>query len=163
VHESMSSMVAGNEPGATARAVAAPAGTRLGTVFRALCILTAIANMGGNALLLVAHEPVFRWLGLPVPDDLYTFSSVLGFSFTSGVVALMIALRPAHAVSLLVVAIVGKALFAFTTLAFHVRHRDRQRAAAHPQGAPALLLAQRQRARRHRARAGRPGRQGLPL
>jgi hypothetical protein len=121
VQESMSSMFAWNEPGATARAVAATTGTRVGKVFRALCILTAIANMGGNALLLVAHGPIFRWLGLPIPDDLYTFSSVLGFSFTSGVVALMIALQPAHAVSLLVVAIVGKALFAITTLVFHVR------------------------------------------
>lgn len=121
MHESISSIVAWNEPGAAARDVAATGGTRVAKVFRALCILTAIANMGGNALLLVAHERIFRWLGLPVPDDLYTFTSVLGFSFTSGVVALMIVLRPAHAVPLLVVAIVGKALFALTTLAFHVR------------------------------------------
>ena len=121
MHESLSSLVAWNEPGGAARATAAPGNTPVGKVFRALCVLTAIANMGGNALLLVAHERIFRWLGLPVPDDLYTFTSVLGFSFTSGVVALMIALRPVHAVPLLVVAIVGKALFAVITLAFHVR------------------------------------------
>jgi hypothetical protein len=117
----MPSMVAWNEPNAAARAVAAPGSTRIGALFRVLCVVTAIANMGGNALLLLAHEPIFRWLGLPVPDDLYTFTAVLGFSFTSGVVALMIALRPAHAMPLLVVAIVGKALFALTTVAFHVR------------------------------------------
>lgn len=121
MHESMPSIVAWNEPNAAARAGAALANTRLGKVFRALCILTAIANMGGNALLLVAHEPIFRWLGLPLPGDLYTFTSVLGFSFTSGVVALMIALRPAHAAPLLVVGIVGKGLFALITLGFHVR------------------------------------------
>jgi hypothetical protein len=117
----MPSIVAWNEPNAAARALASPGSTRVGAVFRFLCIVAAIGNMGGNALLLVAHEPIFRWLGLPVPDDLYTFTSVLGFSFTSGVVALMIVLRPAQAAPLLVVAIVGKALFALTTLAFHVR------------------------------------------
>lgn len=121
MHESMPSKVPWNEPNAAARAVAGAGLTRVGAVFRALCLLTAIANMGGNALLLVAHEPVFRWLGLPVPDDLYTFTSVLGFSFTSGVVALMVVLRPAQAVPLLIVGIVGKGLFALTTLAFHVR------------------------------------------
>jgi len=124
VYESLSSPGAWNEPGGAARTTAAPGNTPVGKVFRALCVLTAIANMGGNALLLVAHERIFRWLGLPVPDDLYTFTSVLGFSFTSGVVALMVALRPVHAVPLLIVAIVGKALFALITLAFHVRLPD---------------------------------------
>jgi hypothetical protein len=86
-----------------------------------LCFLTAAANMGGNALLMFAHEPLFRWLGLAQPADLYTFTSVLGFSFTSGVVALLIALRPAQAAPLLIVGMVGKGLFALVTLAFHLR------------------------------------------
>jgi hypothetical protein len=122
VPESKSSVIPGKEPDASgSRAVAAPGAGRAGKIFRILCIITAIANMGGNALLLVAHGPIFRWLGLPIPDDLYTFTSVLGFSFTSGVVALMIVLMPAQAVPLLVVGIVGKGLFAITTLVFHTR------------------------------------------
>lgn len=95
--------------------------SRAGTVLRLLCFLTAAANIGGNAALMFVHEPVFRWLGLPQPADLYTFTAVLGFSFTSGVVALLVALRPAQAVPLLIVGMVGKGLFALVTLAFHLR------------------------------------------
>jgi hypothetical protein len=126
VNETMSSMghghARGNEPDARSfPATVAEGASRAGTVLRALCFLTAAANIGGNALLMFAHEPVFRWLGLPAPADLYTFTSVLGFSFTSGVVALLIALRPAQAVPLLVVGMVGKGLFALVTLAFHLQ------------------------------------------
>ncbi len=87
-----------------------------------LCFLTAAVNMGGNAVLGFAHEPIFAWLGVPPPGDPFLFSAVLGFSFAAGVLALVIALRPAEAAPLLVVGIVSKGLFAVLTLAAHVSH-----------------------------------------
>jgi len=126
VKETMSSPGHGHERGSEPIALPFPTmvasgASRAGTILRLLCFLTAGANMGGNALLMFAHEPLFRWLGLAQPADLYTFTSVLGFSFTSGVVALLIALRPAQAAPLLVVGMVGKGLFALVTMAFHLR------------------------------------------
>ncbi len=96
-----------------------PAG-RAGSILRLLCYLTAAVNMGGNAALFLAHEWVFKLLGVPLPADPHTFLSVLGFSFTSGVLALLVAMRPERGVRLLVVGIVSKGLFALITLSVHV-------------------------------------------
>ena len=75
--------------------------------------------MGGNAALLLWSELIFELLRVPVPADPYLLASVAGLSFTSGLVALLIFLTPAHATSLLVVGIAGKGLFALVTLGFH--------------------------------------------
>lgn len=95
--------------------------SRVGTVLRWLCLLTAVANMGGNAAMMFGYELIYGWLGLPLPADPYALVSVLGFSFTAGLLALMIFLRPAQAIPLLVAGIVGKGLFALVTLLFHAR------------------------------------------
>ncbi|WP_152629742.1 hypothetical protein [Haliangium ochraceum] len=79
-----------------------------------------MANMGGNALLMAFQEPLYELLGLAPPADPYALASVLGFSFTAGALALAIFLRPAHAVPMLVVAMLGKASFALVTLNAHL-------------------------------------------
>ena len=87
-------------------------------VFRYLCLLTALANAGGNAGMLLFYRPILNLFGAPLPKDIYSFAFVCGFSFTVGVLAFMVFLAPEKTVPLLVVGIVGKAIYAFFTFYF---------------------------------------------
>lgn len=86
--------------------------------FRYLCLLTALANGGGNLGLLLFYKPILQLVGAPLPRDLYSFAFVCGFSFTVGVLAFLVFLAPQKAISLLVVGLVGKAIYAFFTFYF---------------------------------------------
>jgi hypothetical protein len=88
-------------------------------VFRYLCLLTAIANAGGNAGMLLFYRPILNFVGAPLPKDLYSFAFVCGFSFTVGVLAFIVFLAPEKTIPLLVVGIVGKALYAFFSFYFY--------------------------------------------
>lgn len=87
-------------------------------VFRYLCLLTALANAGGNVGLLLFYRPIFALLGVPVPKDLFSFAFVCGFSFTVGVLAFMVFLAPEKTTPLLAVGVVGKGIYAFFTFYF---------------------------------------------
>jgi hypothetical protein len=87
-------------------------------VFRALCLLTALANAGGNLLMLFCYRPVLELVGAPPPVDLHSFAFVCGFSFTVGVLAFIVFLDPPRNINLLVVAIVGKGIYAALTAYF---------------------------------------------
>jgi hypothetical protein len=87
-------------------------------VFRYLCLLTALANAGGNVGLLLFYKPIFALFGVPLPKDLYSFAFVCGFSFTVGVLAFIVFLAPEQTIPLLVVGMVGKAVYAFFTFYF---------------------------------------------
>ena len=89
-----------------------------GQVFRYLCLLTAIANAAGNVGLLLFYRPILAMFGVPLPKDLYSFAFVCGFSFTVGVLAFIVFLAPEKSVPLLVVGMVGKAIYAFFTFYF---------------------------------------------
>jgi hypothetical protein len=86
---------------------------------RALCLVTALANAGGNLGLLVVREPLFAFLGVPAPADLYAFTAVSAFSFTIGVLAFVVWRAPERGVPLLVVGAIAKGLYALVTFAFH--------------------------------------------
>jgi hypothetical protein len=88
-------------------------------LFRWLCLLTAIANAGGNLLIFFCYRPVFELLGVPLPVDLHSFAFVCGFSFTVGVLAFMVFCDPQRHLGLLVVAIVGKGIYAALTAYFY--------------------------------------------
>jgi len=90
-------------------------------VFRYLCLLTALANAGGNVGLLLFYRPILNLFGAPLPKDIYSFAFVCGFSFTVGVLAFMVFLMPERNAPLLVVGIVGKAIYAFFTFYFWFR------------------------------------------
>ena len=83
--------------------------------FRYLCLLTAVANAGGNLGMLLFYKPIYNLVGAPLPKDLFSFAFVCGFSFTVGVLAFMVFLAPEKTTPLLVVGIVGKAIYAFFT------------------------------------------------
>ena len=85
-------------------------------IFRWLCLLTALANAGGNAALYLVYEPVFAWLSVPQPADPFAFAATTGFSFTIGVLAFAIYLRPQESISALVGCALAKGLYAFVTL-----------------------------------------------
>lgn len=87
-------------------------------VFRYLCLLTALANAGGNVGLLLFYKPILQLFGVPLPKDMFSFAFVCGFSFTVGVLAFMVFLAPETNAPLLVVGIVGKAIYAFFTFYF---------------------------------------------
>jgi len=87
-------------------------------VFRYLCLLTALANGGGNIGLLLFYKPIFQLFGVPLPKDIFSFAFVCGFSFTVGVLAFIVFLAPQKSAPLLVVGIVGKAIYAFFTFYF---------------------------------------------
>jgi len=89
-------------------------------VYRWLCLLTAAANVMGNILLLLFYRPLFGWLGVPMPQDLASFAFVAGFSFTVGILALLVFLDPEKNASLLIVGIVGKGIYALFTFYFYV-------------------------------------------
>jgi hypothetical protein len=90
-------------------------------VFRYLCLLTALANAGGNLGMLLFYRPILKLFGAPLPIDIANFAFVCGFSFTIGVLAFLVFLAPDKGVPLLVVGIVGKALYAFFTFHFWAR------------------------------------------
>ncbi len=162
-------------------------------LFRGLCLVTAVANAGGNALLLAAHPQLFAWLGVPLPADRFSFTAVSGFSLTVGVLAYLVYRDSEGNRALLVVGAVGKGIYALVTFVFwfagglhpfylvfgawdavfavvfalfllHLLSPDLTalnegtilpgRAPAEPEGTPALLLPDRERAPRRRA--GRP-------
>lgn len=90
-------------------------------VFRYLCLLTALANAGGNLGMLLFYKPILALAGAPLPKDMYNFAFVSGFSFTVGVLAFIVFLAPDKTIPLLVVGIVGKAIYAFFSFYFYFR------------------------------------------
>jgi hypothetical protein len=88
-------------------------------LFRGLCLVTAIANAGGNLLMFFFYRPVLALVGAPLPVDLHSFAFVCGFSFTIGVLALLVYLDPRRNKNLLVIAIIGKGLYAALTAYFY--------------------------------------------
>jgi len=90
-----------------------------GKVFRYLCLLTAVANVGGNAVMLLFYRPIYALVGAPLPQDLHSFVFVCGFSMTIGVLAFMVFLAPEKSLDLLVVGAVGKAIYAFASFYFY--------------------------------------------
>ena len=90
-----------------------------GNVFRWLCLLTAVANITGNVGLVIFYRPLFDFLGVPQPVDLYLFTLECVLSFTMGMVALLVFLRPHRAVGLLIVGAVGKGLYGIVTYYFY--------------------------------------------
>ena len=91
-------------------------------LFRALCLLTAVANAGGNLLIFFCYKPVLALVGAPLPQDMHSFAFVCGFSFTIGVLAFLVFLDPKKNISLLVVAIVGKSIYAALTAYYYFDH-----------------------------------------
>jgi hypothetical protein len=89
-------------------------------VFRYLCLLTALANGFGNIFLGLFYRPLFELFGVPLPQDLASFSFVAGFSFTIGMLAFLVFLNPEKNVSLLLVGIIAKGIYAFFTFYFYV-------------------------------------------
>lgn len=92
----------------------------MGKVLRALCLLTAVVNCGGNIVMALFYEPILRFLNEPLPADVYTFTAILGFSFTSGVISFLIWRDPPRAQGLLVAGICAKGIFAAITYLFWV-------------------------------------------
>jgi len=90
-------------------------------IFRYLCLLTAFANAGGNLGMLLFYKPILHLVGAPLPKDIYSFAFVCGFSFTVGVLAFMVFLAPDRTIPLLVVGVVGKAIYAFFSFYFYYR------------------------------------------
>jgi hypothetical protein len=87
-------------------------------ILRWLVMLTAVANIIGNPLLIAFQEPAFTKLGIALPRDPYLFTLHCALSFTMGVVALVAYIRPDRGV--LVIGIVGKGLYATITYYFWV-------------------------------------------
>jgi hypothetical protein len=96
----------------------APESSLTRKIFRYLCLLTAVANAGGNVGILLFYRPIFDLLGVPLPRDLFSFFFVSGFSFTVGVMAFLIFRAPEKNLNLLVIAAVGKAIYSFFTFYF---------------------------------------------
>src|SRR5262245_14660144 len=92
-------------------------------LFRVLCLVTAVANAGGNLLLLFFYRPVLGLVGAPLPNDLHSFAFVCGLSFTIGVLAFLVFLDPRKSTRLIVIAIVGKALYATFTAYFYFEYQ----------------------------------------
>ncbi|MDC0676490.1 hypothetical protein [Sorangium atrum] len=88
-------------------------------VFRVLSLITAIANAGGNVLLLLFHRPIFALLGVPPPIDVPSFAFVSGFSFTIGVLAFLIFRATQVSTDLLVTGIVAKSIYSLFTFYFY--------------------------------------------
>jgi hypothetical protein len=91
-------------------------------VLRYLCLLTAVANMGGNILLFFLQRPLFERFGIPHPVDMRGFAMESLLSFLMGVVALMIFLNPPRATGLLQLGIGGKGAYALLTYYFFAFH-----------------------------------------
>jgi hypothetical protein len=88
-------------------------------VFRLLTLVTALANAGGNIVILLFYRPILGWVGAPLPVDIYSFAFVCGFSFSVGVLAFIIYCRPEESVLLVIAVIVGKAVYAAFTFYFY--------------------------------------------
>jgi hypothetical protein len=88
-------------------------------VFRYLCLLTAAANFFGNLVMLLFYKPICALTGAPLPVDLPNFAFVCGFSLTVGVLAFMVFLAPERSGNLLVVGLVGKAIYALFNFYFY--------------------------------------------
>ena len=82
---------------------------------RFMCLIAAMANLGGNVFILLFYRPVFAWLNVPLPQDIFSFTFVCGFSFTAGVLALMVYRDPDGNKNLLPVGFIGKGIYAFLT------------------------------------------------
>lgn len=87
-------------------------------IFRWACLITAVANLGGNVAMVLFYEPIFRLFGVPLPTDLHNFTLGCVLSFTMGLVALLIFLSPTSSRGLLAVGILGKGLYAAITYYF---------------------------------------------
>jgi hypothetical protein len=88
-------------------------------IFRLLTLLTALANAGGNVLILLFYRPILGWVGAPLPIDIFSFTFVCGFSFTVGVLAFIIYRRPEENIPLVVAVIIGKGVYAAFTFYFY--------------------------------------------
>jgi len=88
-------------------------------LFRYLCLLTALANMGGNLFILMFYRPILKLVGAPLPVDIFSFTFVCGFSFAVGVMAWMIFRDPERSIRLVVAVIVGKGIYAAFTFYFY--------------------------------------------
>jgi hypothetical protein len=84
-----------------------------------MCLIAAMANLGGNVFILLFYRPVFAWLNVPLPQDIFSFTFVCGFSFTAGVLALMVYRDPDGNKNLLPVGFIGKGIYAFLTFYFY--------------------------------------------
>jgi hypothetical protein len=91
-------------------------------IFRLLCLATAAANCLGNLALLATYPRLLTLLNVPLPQDLYSYACVSGFSFTIGVLAFLVFLNPDENAPLLVPGALGKAIYAFFTFYFRVFH-----------------------------------------
>ncbi len=89
-------------------------------IFRYLCLLTALANGLGNIFIVLFYRQLFELLNVPLPKDLHTFIFVAGFSFTMGVLALLIFTNPEKNINLLVIGIIGKGIYSFATFYFYI-------------------------------------------
>jgi flavodoxin len=88
-------------------------------VFRALVLITALANAGGNVFILLFYRPILHWVGAPLPVDVFSFTFVCGFSFTVGILAWMIYRNPEDNLALIVAVILGKGVYAGFTFYFY--------------------------------------------
>ncbi|MCG8405944.1 MAG: hypothetical protein MI923_12180 [Phycisphaerales bacterium] len=87
-------------------------------LLRKLCLLTAVVNMAGNVIIVFFHRPIYTWLGVPLPVDMYHFLLESVLSFTIGVAALLVFLHPDRAIGLLKICIIGKGAYAVVTFTF---------------------------------------------
>jgi len=88
-------------------------------VFRLLVLLTALANAGGNALILLFYRPILSLVGAPLPIDIFSFTFVCGFSFTVGILAFIIFRNPEGNIPLVLAIILGKGVYAAFTFYFY--------------------------------------------
>ncbi|MEK7405389.1 MAG: hypothetical protein AAB225_09795 [Acidobacteriota bacterium] len=86
-----------------------------GLILRYLCLLTALANIGGNIGLQLGYPLLFNWLGVPPPVDARLFAIESALSFSMGVVALLIFFDTARAIPLLQIGALGKGAYAIVT------------------------------------------------
>ncbi|NUP06478.1 MAG: hypothetical protein HOW73_10505 [Polyangiaceae bacterium] len=93
------------------------------TILRYLCLLTALANAGGNLVILLFYRPIFALLDVPLPADKFAFACVSGFSFTVGVLAYLVYRDPENGRGLLLVGAIGKGIYCLFTLYFFYTER----------------------------------------
>lgn len=88
------------------------------SVFRYACLITALVNVLGSALLALFHSPLFRAIGVSPFADPHAFLLGCALSFTMGVAAMLVYLRPPEARGLLAIGALGKGLYALITYYF---------------------------------------------
>lgn len=91
-------------------------------LLRYACLVTALANMGGNVAMGLFYKTIFRLVGAPLPTDLHDFALGSVLSFCMGAAALAVFLAPEKGRGLLAVGIVGKGLYAVITYYFWAVH-----------------------------------------